>query len=78
LWIEAVRYQQGYPCGGEDAIILDNESSKGRAFTSNNITIKNSYLVSGYNGSLFETDTITRLHNIHIENSRMVRAEEQK
>jgi len=70
--IEAIHFQDGYPNGEGAAIKLDNDLSPDKALTSENITIKNSYLVSGRNELQLETDTIAKLHNINIENSRIV------
>jgi len=45
--IDAVRYEDGYPAGGGDAIKLGGDLSLGKARPSENITVRNCYLASG-------------------------------
>ncbi|HKI88624.1 MAG TPA: glycosyl hydrolase family 28 protein [Draconibacterium sp.] len=66
--IDAVRYQDGRPAGGDDAIKLGSDLSLGEAIPSSNITIKNCYLASGCNALQIGTETIASFSNIHVEN----------
>jgi len=56
--IDAVRYEDGYPAGGDDAIKLGSDLSLGKAQSSENIG----------------TETIGSFKNIRFENIRIVRA----
>jgi alpha-glucuronidase/polygalacturonase len=66
--IDAVRYQDGRPEGGDDAIKLGSDLSLGKTITSENITIKNCFLASGCNAVQFGSETISGFSNIRIEN----------
>ena len=72
--IDAVRYEDGYPAGGDDAIKLGSDLSLGKARPSENITVKNCYLASGCNTLQFGTETIGSFRNIRFENIRIMRA----
>jgi polygalacturonase len=72
--IDAVRYEDGYPAGGDDAIKLGSDLSLGRARPSENITVKNCFLASGCNTLQFGTETIGSFSNIRFENIRIIRA----
>jgi len=72
--IDAVRYHDGYPAGGDDAIKLGSDLSLGKARSSENITVRNCYLASGCNGLQFGSETIAPFRNIRFENIRIVRA----
>jgi len=72
--IDAVRYQDGYPAGGDDAIKLGSDLSLGKARPSENIIVKNCFLASGCNTLQFGTETIGLFKNIRFENIRIVRA----
>jgi len=47
--IDAVRYEDGYPAGGGDAIKRGSDLSLGKARPSENITVRNCYLANGSN-----------------------------
>jgi|GEM_PF-811433 len=66
--IDAVRYQDGQPAGGDDAIKLGSDLSLGKPIPSENITIKNCFLASGCNAIQFGSETISGFSNIRIEN----------
>jgi polygalacturonase len=72
--IDAVRYQDGYPAGGDDAIKLGSDLSFGKARPSENIIVKNCFLASGCNTLQFGTETIGSFKNIWFENIRIIRA----
>ncbi|MFC1764554.1 glycosyl hydrolase family 28-related protein [Planctomycetota bacterium] len=72
--IDAVRYEDGYPAGGDDAIKLGSDLSLGKARPSQNITVRNCYLASGCNGLQFGTETIAPFRNIRFENIFIQRA----
>ncbi|MHC4298258.1 MAG: alpha-glucuronidase family glycosyl hydrolase [Planctomycetota bacterium] len=72
--INAVRYADGYPAGGDDAIKLGSDLSLGKAHPSENITVKNCFLASGCNTLQFGTETIGSFRNIRFENIRIIRA----
>ena len=72
--IDAVRYQDGYPAGGDDAIKLGSDLSLGKARPSENITVRNCFLASGCNTLQFGTETIGSFKNIRFENIRIIRA----
>ena len=72
--IDTVRYEDGHPAGGDDAIKLGSDLSLGKARPSENITIKNCFLASGCNTLQFGTETIGSFKNIRFENIRIMRA----
>jgi polygalacturonase len=72
--IDAVRYKDGYPAGGDDAIKLGSDLSLGKARPSQNITVRNCFLASGCNTLQFGTETIGSFKNIRFENIRIIRA----
>jgi polygalacturonase len=72
--IDAVRYEDGYPAGGDDAIKLGSDLSLGNALPSENIIVHNCFLASGCNTLQFGTETIAPFRNIRFENIRIVRA----
>ncbi|MHC4750639.1 MAG: glycosyl hydrolase family 28 protein [Planctomycetota bacterium] len=72
--IDAVRYQDGYPAGGDDAIKLGSDLSLGKARPSENIIVRNCFLASGCNTLQFGTETIGSFKNIRFENIRIIRA----
>jgi len=72
--IDAVRYEDGYPAGGDDAIKLGSDLSLGNARPSQNIIVHSCYLASGCNGLQFGTETIAPFRNIRFENIRIRRA----
>ncbi|MBT6766671.1 MAG: hypothetical protein HOA90_19245, partial [Prolixibacteraceae bacterium] len=72
--IDAVRYEDGYPAGGDDAIKLGSDLSLGKALPSENITVRNCYLASGCNGLQFGSETISPFRNIRFENITINRA----
>ena len=72
--IDAVRYQDGRPAGGDDAIKLGSDLSLGKALPSENITVRNCFLASGCNTLQFGTETIGSFKNIRFENIRIMRA----
>jgi len=72
--IDAVRYEDGRPAGGGDAIKLGSDLSLGKARPSENITVRNCFLASGCNALQFGTETIGSFKNIRFENIRIMRA----
>lgn len=66
--IDAVRYHDGQPAGGDDAIKLGSDLSLGKAIPSENITVRNCYLAAGCNAIQFGTETVSRFSNIRVEN----------
>lgn len=72
--IDAVRYVDGHPAGGDDAVKLGSDLSLGNARPSENITVKNCFLASGCNALQFGTETIGPFKNIRFENIRIMRA----
>jgi alpha-glucuronidase/polygalacturonase len=72
--IDAVRYEDGYPAGGDDAIKLGSDLSLGKALPCENITVRNCFLASGCNTLQFGTETIGAFKNIRFENIRIIRA----
>jgi polygalacturonase len=72
--IDAVRYEDGYPAGGDDAIKLGSDLSLGKARNCKNITVRNCFLASGCNTLQFGTETIGSFKNIRFENIRILRA----
>jgi len=73
-YIDSVRYQDGYPAGGDDAIKFGSDLSLGKARPSENITVRNCCLASGCNGLQFGSETIAPFRNFHFENIRILRA----
>jgi len=72
--IDAVRYEDGYPAGGDDAIKFGSDLSMGKAMISENIVVKDCYLASGCNGLQFGSETIATFRNIRFENITIKRA----
>ncbi|MHC4692925.1 MAG: glycoside hydrolase family 28 protein, partial [Planctomycetota bacterium] len=72
--IDAVRYEDGRPAGGDDAIKLGSDLSLGKARPCENITVRNYFLASGCNTLQFGTETIGSFKNIRFENIRILRA----
>ena len=72
--IDAVRYEDGRPAGGDDAIKLGSDLSLGKARPCENITVRNCFLASGCNTLQFGTETIGSFKNIRFENIRILRA----
>ncbi|MEX0611494.1 MAG: alpha-glucuronidase family glycosyl hydrolase [Pirellulales bacterium] len=70
--IDAVRYEDGQPAGGDDAIKLGSELSLGAAQPTENIVVRNCYLASGCNALQFGTETVGDFRNIRFENIRIV------
>ena len=72
--IDSVRYHDGQPAGGDDAIKFGSDLSLGQARPSENILVRNSFLASGCNGLQFGSETIAPFRNIRFENIRILRA----
>ena len=72
--INAVRYEDGRPAGGDDAIKFGSDLSLGKARPCENITVKNCYLASGCNTLQFGSETIGSFKNIRFENITIRRA----
>ncbi|MHC4744858.1 MAG: glycosyl hydrolase family 28 protein, partial [Planctomycetota bacterium] len=70
--IEAVRYEDGRPAGGGDAIKLDTNSQSEKTLKSRNITVRNSFLANGTKNPQFSTEKIASFDNISFENSKIV------
>ena len=73
-YIDAVRYENGTPAGGDDAIKLGSDLSLGNALPSENIRVSNCTLASGCNTLQFGTETIGSFRNIRFENIRIKNA----
>lgn len=69
--IDAVRYEDGYPAGGDYAIVLGSDLSLGKVRPSENITVRSCYLASGSNTLQFDSETIASFKNIRFENIRL-------
>jgi hypothetical protein len=72
--IDSVRYEDGQPAGGDDAIKLGSDLSLGETLPSSNITVRNCSLASGCNAMQFGTETVGAFENIRFENIRIHRA----
>lgn len=72
--IDAVRYEDGKPVGGDDAIKLGSDFSLGKPLSSENIIIKNCYLASGCNGIQFGSETVAPFRNIRVDNIKINKA----
>ena len=72
--IDAVRYEDGHPAGGDDAIKFGSDLSLGKARPSENIIVRNCYLASGCNALQFGSETIGSFKNIRFENITIRRA----
>ena len=72
--INAVRYKDGYPAGGGDAIKLNSDLSLGTARLSKNINVRNCFISSGHNALQLGSETIVPFRNIRFENIRILRA----
>ena len=72
--IDAVRYEDGYPAGGDDAIKFGSDLSLGKALPSENIVVEDCFLASGCNGLQFGSETIAPFRNIYFENITIRRA----
>ncbi|MHC4727518.1 MAG: glycoside hydrolase family 28 protein, partial [Planctomycetota bacterium] len=72
--INAVRFEDGYPAGGDDAVKLGSDLSLGKARPSENITVRSCFLASGCNTLQFGSETIGSFKNIRFENIRIIRA----
>jgi len=72
--IDSVRYEDGYPAGGDDSIKFGSDLSLGKARPSENITVRNCFLASGCNTLQFGSETIGSFRNIRFENIRIRRA----
>jgi len=72
--IDAIRYEDGYAAGGDDAIKLGSDLSLGKARSCEDITVRNCFLASGCNALQFGTETVGSFENIRFENIRIVRA----
>jgi polygalacturonase len=70
--IDAVRYEDGQPAGGDDAIKLGSDLSLGKAEPSENILIRNCYLASGCNAMQFGTETVGDFRDVRFEDIRVV------
>ncbi len=72
--INTVRYEDGRPAGGDDAIKLGSDLSLGEVLPSENITIRNCMLAGGCNGLQFGSETIGAFRNLRFENIRILAA----
>ena len=72
--IDAVRYEDGLPAGGDDAIKFGSDLSLGKAQPCENITVRNCFLASGCNTLQFGSETIGSFKNIRFKNIRILRA----
>jgi polygalacturonase len=73
-YIDAIRYENGNPVGGDDAIKLGSDLSLGEAWPSENIVVENCTLASGCNTLQFGTETIGTFQNIRFENIQIKNA----
>jgi alpha-glucuronidase/polygalacturonase len=72
--IDAVRYEEGHPAGGEDAIKLCSDLSLGKVQPVENVAVRNCCLASGSSAIQFGSETIGPFSNIQFENIRIRRA----
>ncbi len=72
--INSVRYEDGHPAGGDDAIKLGSDLSLGKVLPSENITVRNCLLASGCNALQFGSETIGEFRDIRFENIRILAA----
>ena len=67
-YIEAVRYEDGQPAGGDDAIALKSSYALGYASISENITVDNCTIWSGCNALQFGSETAGDFRNVRFSN----------
>jgi polygalacturonase len=72
--IDAVRYEDGYPAGGGEAIKIHSDRSLDKARPNENIAVRNCYLAGGANVLQLSSKPIAPLRNVRFENIRIVRA----
>jgi len=72
--INAVRYVDGQPAGGDDAIKLGSDLSLGQVQPSENIAVSDCILASGCNTLQFGSETIGPFRNSRFENIRILLA----
>ncbi len=72
--IDSVRYEDGRPAGGDDAIKFGSDLSLGAARPSRNILIRDTFLAAGCNGLQFGSETIGEFRDYRFENIRIVQA----
>ncbi|MCH2202749.1 MAG: glycosyl hydrolase family 28 protein [Fuerstiella sp.] len=74
--IDAVRYDDGYPAGGEDAIKLCSDLSLGTVQPTQNVMVRDSSLAGGGSAIHFGSETVGPISNIEFDNIRVRRAGE--
>jgi polygalacturonase len=72
--INAVRYADGQPAGGDDAIKFGSDLSLGQALPSENITVRDCFLSSGCNTLQFGSEMIGPFRDFRFENIRILLA----
>jgi polygalacturonase len=72
--IDAVRYADGQPAGGDDAIKFGSDLALGQVLPSENITVCDCFLASGCNTLQFGSETVGPFRNFRLENIRIGRA----
>ena len=69
--IDAVRYEDGVPVGGGDAIKLSSDLSLGNVTASKNVSVHDCFLAAGGHGLLFGSETVGPLQDYRFENIRI-------
>lgn len=72
--INSVRYEDGRPAGGDDAIKLGSDLSLGEVQRSENIVVRDCLLAGGCNALQFGSETIGAFKNVRFENIRIMAA----
>jgi polygalacturonase len=72
--INAVRYADGQPAGGDDAIKFGSDLALGQVQPCENITVRDCFLSSGCNTLQFGSETIGLFRNFRFENIRILLA----
>ena len=72
--INAVRYADGQPAGGDDAIKFGSDLSLGQVLPSENVTVRDCFLSSGCNTLQFGSEMIGPFRKFRFENIRILLA----
>ncbi|MCH2212669.1 MAG: right-handed parallel beta-helix repeat-containing protein [Fuerstiella sp.] len=72
--IDAVRYDDGYPAGGEDAIKLCSNLSLGTVRPTENVTVRDCSLAAGGSAIHVGSETVGPISHIEFDNIRVHRA----
>jgi len=74
-YIESVRYSDGVPAGGDDAIALKSSYALGRMEPSENITVQNCTIRAGTNGLQFGSETAGDFTDVNFSDITILGAE---